>query len=186
MGNTDARMSSTRLSEPRTPDLPPAYAMELWCVDQLTPADRAFIQTFPLTLSVPLEGDMVLLGFHGSPRNNTDLLMATTPDTDLAVLLQDAHATILACGHTHIQLVRRYRGMLIVNPGSVGLPFEQPVHNGPIRRPHWAEYAVVNTMRGRVSIELRRTPIPINALIDSVAKSGMPYPEHWIEDWTRP
>lgn len=31
--------------------------------------------------------------------------------------------TVLAGGHTHIQMLRQHRGMLIVNPGSVGTPF---------------------------------------------------------------
>ena len=153
MGNTDVRMSTARLDEPRTPDLPPSYAMELWCVDQLTSADRAFIQTFPLTIAVPLDHQMSLLAFHGSPHANTDLLFATTPEPDLPVLLGDLQATILAGGHTHVQLVRRYRDMVIVNPGSVGLPFEQPVPSGPIRRPPWAEYAMVSVRQGRVSID---------------------------------
>jgi len=186
MGNTDVRMSTARLDEPRTPNLPPSYAMELWCVDQLTSAERAFIQTFPLTIAIPLDHEMSLLAFHGSPHANTDLLFATTPEPDLPILLGDSHATILAGGHTHVQLVRRYRDMLIVNPGSVGLPFEQPVPSGPIRRPAWAEYAMINVRQGRVSIDLLRTPIPIEALFESVAKSGMPYPERWTHDWTCP
>jgi predicted phosphodiesterase len=186
MGNTDVRISTARIEEPRTPDLPPSYAMELWCVDQLTAADRAFIQTFPLTSTVPLDHQISLLAFHGSPRATTDLLLATTPEADLAALVGDSHATILAAGHTHAQLVRRYHDMLIVNPGSVGLPFEQPVPNGPIRRPPWAEYAVVSVRQGQLSIDLRRTPIPIDALFESVAASGMPYPQRWIHDWLCP
>jgi len=184
MGNTDLRLSSPRLDEPRTPDLAPSYAMELWCVDQLTAADRAFIQTFPLMIALPLDHEISLLAFHGSPQATTDMLLASTPEPELSDLLGDSHATILAGGHTHVQLVRRYRDMVIVNPGSVGLPFEQPVAGGPICRPPWAEYAIVSVGQGRVSIDLRRTPIPIEPLLESVAHSGMPYPELWTEDWT--
>lgn len=186
LGNTDVRMSSARLDEPRTLDLAPSYAMELWCVDQLTPADRTFIQTFPLTITIPFDDDMSLLAFHGSPSANTDLLFATTPEADVARMLGDSQATILAGGHTHTQLVRRYRDMLLINPGSVGLPFERPVPDRPIRRPPWAEYALLDVTRGRVSVDLRRTPIALDALLDSVARSTMPYPERWLDDWTHP
>jgi predicted phosphodiesterase len=183
LGNTDVRMSSPRLDEPRSPDLPPAYAMELWSVDQLTPADRAFIQTFPPIVSMPLDDDRSLLGFHGSPRANTDLLLATTPEDELATLLGETHATILAGGHTHRQLVRRYRDSLLVNPGSVGLPVQQVIADGPMERPRWAEYALVSLKPGHLSVDLRRTPISFAALRESVIQSGMPYPEGWLDEW---
>jgi predicted phosphodiesterase len=185
LGNTDVRMSSPRLDEPRSPILPPAYAMELWSIDQLTAADRAFIQTFPLTLSIALDDEQSLLGFHGSPRANTDLLLDTTPEHELAALLGETHATILAGGHSHRQLVRRYRNSLLVNPGSVGLPVEQVIVDGPIQRPLWAEYALVSVKQGHLSVDLRRTPISFAALRESVLQSGMPDPEWWIEDWRR-
>ena len=184
LGNTDARMSTPRLDEPRTPDLAPSYAMELWSVDQLTPSDRAFIQTFPLTHTLPLGHDATLLAFHGSPRSNTDLLLATTPQAELDDMLGTAHATLLAGGHTHTQLVRRYRDMLLVNPGSVGLPFEQLASDGTVRRPPWAEYALVTVTHGHLAVELRRTAISLEALFQSVAASTMPFPARWTEEWT--
>jgi predicted phosphodiesterase len=186
MGNTDLRMSSARLDEPRRPDLSPSYAMELWCVDQLASADRAFIRTFPSIIALPLDDDISLLAFHGSPRANTDLIFATTSETELSGMLGASHATILAGGHTHVQLLRRYRDMMIVNPGSVGLPFEQPIPDGPIHRPAWAEYALVTVRRRQVSIELRRTSISIEALSKGVVTSGMPYSEQWIDEWNYP
>ena len=175
MGNTDERMSTARLDEPRTPDLPPEYATELWCVDQLTSADRAMISSFPLTMTLPLSDDTMLLGFHGSPRKNTEGIFATTSNDDLAQILDGCKATILAGGHTHTQLVRRYLDMIFINPGSVGLPYEWTTSDTHPRRPPWAEYAIVTTSHGHVSIDLRRTPINVAVVIRSAEMSGMPY-----------
>ena len=38
-------------------------------------------------------------------------------------MLDGRAATVLAGGHTHLQMLRQHRGMFIVNPGSVGMPF---------------------------------------------------------------
>ena len=65
----------------------------------------------------------------------------------------------MAGGHTHIQMLRQHRGLLIVNPGSVGLPFkEHAPGREPILLPH-AEYAVIEAMDGDISVSLRRVPL---------------------------
>ena len=56
-------------------------------------------------------------------------------------MLDGAREPVLAGGHTHFAMVRRFDDALIVNPGSVGLPFakrEQVMRISP-----WAEYAIL-------------------------------------------
>ena len=66
---------------------------------------------------------------------------------------------MLAGGHTHIQMLRQHRGMLLVNPGSVGLPFKEYVAGrAPTLLDH-AEYATVDASHGGVSVTLRRVPV---------------------------
>lgn len=185
MGNTDLRMSTARSDEPRTPDLPPGYTLELWVIDQLMPTERAFLGALPPTVTVALPDAMPLLAFHGSPRSNTDAIVAATPDEKLDAWFAGIHASVLVGGHTHTPLVRRYHDMVLINPGSVGLPFVRSAPHHPVRRPHWAEYALLNVTDGHLSIDLRRTSIDINALQRSVIDSGMPYPDLWMQDWWR-
>src|SRR5262245_40580631 len=61
MGNTDVRMATDRRDEPRGPDRSPEDATELWAVDQLTSADRAFIRSFQPSVHLSLDGDITLL-----------------------------------------------------------------------------------------------------------------------------
>jgi len=70
-----------------------------------------------------------------------------------------------------------------VNPGSVGLPYEPLGSDGAFRRPPWAEYAIVEVKAGSVSIELRRTPIDVAAVLQSAFQSGMPHPAWWTQHW---
>jgi hypothetical protein len=82
-----------------------------------------------------------------------------------------------------VQLVRLYGTTLIVNPGSVGLPFNRWPPNGAVRMSPWAEYAILTVEEGRVSTELRRAPYDIVALLDLARESGMPHLEWWSEQW---
>jgi len=136
-----------------------------------------------------------VLAVHGTPEDDNEYLLEEIADGRLANATRSTidrrlggrSDSLILCGHSHYQhAAHGSANRLVVNPGSVGLPFEQPVPRGPVRRPPWAEYALVSVRQGRVSIDLRRTRIPIEALFESVAKSGMPYPERWIRDWTCP
>jgi hypothetical protein len=71
------------------------------------------------------------------------VIAATTPDAEVADMLAGRAAAILAGGHTHVQLLRRQGELLIVNPGSVGLPGVGPGGSRlPVKRQaRWADEA---------------------------------------------
>jgi putative phosphoesterase len=120
----------------------------------LTDAEIAFIRTFQRTL----EFDDVFL-YHGTPRSNMEDLLVGTPPERVDEMLAGHRATVLAGGHTHLQMLRQHRGMLIVNPGSLGQPFREYASGGPpVILPH-AEYALVDVSRGGVSVDLRRVAL---------------------------
>ena len=125
-----------------------------------------------------------LLCFHGSPRSNEDVILAETPDAELELMLGGAEDPVLAGGHTHLPLVRRHRDSLLVNPGSVGLPFRQGP--GPVRIARWAEYAIVDADGDRVAAELRRTGYDVDAYLELARTSGMPQADWWVGCWLRP
>lgn len=54
-----------------------------------------------------------------------DLILPTTPDAELHAMLEGYSATLIAGGHTHVQMLRRNKNALVVNVGSVGLPFDR-------------------------------------------------------------
>ncbi len=125
----------------------------------LTAEELAFIRTFVRTLAL----DDVLL-YHGTPRSNMEDLLATTPPERVDEMLEGKRALVFAGGHTHLQMLRQHRGMLIVNAGSLGMPFREYASGGPpIILPH-AEYAIVDVRPGRVSVDLRRVQLDPQAL----------------------
>src|SRR5207302_1377714 len=79
-------------------------------------------------------------------------------------MLDGKKALVLAGGHTHLQMLRQHHGMLIVNSGSVGMPFREYASGGPpVIMPH-AEYAIVDVRGATVSVDLRRVPLERSAL----------------------
>jgi len=150
-----------------------------WWADQLSAEQRAYIDTFVDELTRP-----GLAAFHGSPRSYEDFIYATTPDSELSKMLNGAREPLLAGGHTHFAMVRHFDGSLLVNPGSVGLPFakqEQVMRISP-----WAEYALVDWDYGRLSVELRRTDFDVESLLDLIRSSGMPHADWWAGLWFKP
>ncbi|WP_438006620.1 metallophosphoesterase family protein [Sorangium sp. So ce321] len=135
-----------------------------WCRDQLSQDDLAFLRTFQARLEVPLDGQSTLLLFHGSPRSHMEDLLASTPPEELDRRLEGRAATVMAGGHTHLQMLRQHRGILLVNPGSVGLPFKEYANGGPPTLLHHAEYATVEARGGAVNVSLHRVPVDKDAI----------------------
>ena len=157
-----------------------------WCREQLSTADLEFLRTFQPLLEISLDAKTTLLCFHGSPHSNTDNILAVTPTADLDQMLTGYSATIMAGGHTHVQMLRQHRGPLVVNVGSVGMPFEQmPFKDAPRVLP-WAEYAIINWLHGVLSVEFRRVPVDMEAIKQAALASSMPEAAEWIKNWVAP
>jgi len=153
-----------------------------WWSARLTDADRTFMRTFQAELEVELGSEDLALCFHGSPRSYDDQIYATTPDAELAEMLQGRHGTLLVGGHTHHQLLRRYQRSLFLNPGSVGMPFTD-WWTERVRIAPWAEYAIVDASQGRIRADLRRTSYDVDALLALSLASGMPHARWWADSW---
>jgi putative phosphoesterase len=67
------------------------------------------------------EGDTLIC--HGSPRSDVRSFFPEPAD-DEAELLAGVTATRLIFGHTHLPFRRTANGVELINPGSVGMPFD--------------------------------------------------------------
>jgi putative phosphoesterase len=183
LGNTDAWLLNPSRRADADEDWLRIEAIDEWCAAQLGPAHLDYLRTFEPLITVPLSDEASLLCFHGSARSYDEIILATTPDDELDAMLAGYRARVMAGGHTHVQMLRRHRETLVLNPGSVGLPFEQVGSAGQVRNPPWAEYALIEWAGGEVSVALRRVPIDARAVVDAIVRSGMPHAEWWAQDW---
>jgi putative phosphoesterase len=152
-----------------------------WWAERLSGKQLDYMRSFKATVELG-DGDARLLAFHGSPRSFEEAILATTPEEELGQMLDGASAAVLAGGHTHFQLVRRLGESLIVNPGSVGLPFSRRA--AVMRIAPWAEYGIVTIEDNRLAVDLRRTTFDVEAYVELLRSSGMPHAEWWANLWT--
>ena len=149
-----------------------------WCRAELPTADVDFLRTFEREITIPLNGGRSICLFHGSPRSHMEMILATTPAGELDMMLDGRRGAVLAGGHTHIQMLRQHRGQLLVNAGSVGMPFEEHFDAGgpaaPPRILDHAEYTLIQSRRGRVHVELRRVPLDRSQLHKAALDSNNP------------
>lgn len=145
-----------------------------WCRSLLGAAELDFVRGFRRTWELPLDGGATLFVFHGTARSNMEDLLSTTPAEKVDEMLDGRCATVLAGGHTHLQLLRQHRGMWIVNPGSVGLPFREYASGGPPRLLGDAEYAIVESTPAGTSVTLRRVPLDRTALLAALDGVDLP------------
>ena len=187
MGNTDETLAN---------DLPSKFthagiseedrerleALDLWTRKKLKKSHRRYLSTFKPMLKVHFGPDQSLVCFHGSPSSNRDEIRPTTPNEELARRLEGHRANVFAGGHTHVQMLRRFVSSLLINPGSVGLPFRIE-SSGKARNLSMVEYAIVNSSDDALSVEMVSVQYSLSELRRVARDSGMPDPNWWLTDW---
>lgn len=119
--------------------------------------------TLPLhvTLQAPDRSEVWIT--HGTPRANYEGIYPRTTDAELAEMLQSVNAPLICVAHTHFPLIRRLGPSLIVNVGSVGLPF-----NGDWR----AQYGMMEWSGGAWDVDLRAIEYDRDRTLAAFEESG--------------
>ena len=94
-----------------------------WTARQLRPDEADTIRHWPKTLRLHIDGIGDALFCHGTPTSETDVFTRLTPEDVLLPLFKDLGASLVVCGHTHMQFDRMIGATRVVNAGSVGSPF---------------------------------------------------------------
>jgi putative phosphoesterase len=97
-----------------------------WNAHQLTAEHEKVLANWPATLRLEVRGLGDVLFCHATPRNDTDIFTRLTPEDRLLPIFQDLDASLVVCGHTHMQFDRMIGEVRVVNAGSVGMPYGEP------------------------------------------------------------
>ena len=98
-----------------------------WTAEQLDPEHQRFLAAWPKTLCLNLPGLGEALFCHATPRNENECFTRLTPESRLLPVFAGLGAALVVCGHTHMQFDRKVGTTRVVNAGSVGMPFGQPL-----------------------------------------------------------
>ena len=154
-------------------------ALDYWCHAQLTVEHLSFIETLPQTLRIPI-GDTELLCYHGSPHSYHDIVLAQTPECELVPMFPGT-APLMVGGHTHQAMLRRYGNTLLLNPGSVGLPYTG-TKDGLLGGE--AEYLLLQATPS-VHVEFCRVPFSTTKVAEAFRAQGAPDATYWAAEWRK-
>ena len=115
--------------------------------------DIAPLQALPKNISLEIENAGEVRMLHGSMLGNRDGIYPENSDLQLKRKISPPPAVFIT-GHTHRSTDRRVNGTLVVNAGSVGLPFD-----GDIR----SAYAQITYHDGEWQAEIIRLPYDIKS-----------------------
>jgi putative phosphoesterase len=91
----------------------------------IRPDQRARLDALPLTVTLDVKGLGRTLFCHATPRDDEEVVLVDSRTARWREVLStvDDEVTTIVCGHTHMPFVRLVDRRLVVNPGSVGMPY---------------------------------------------------------------
>jgi putative phosphoesterase len=164
-GNADRELVSMARGE----QLDPPDQVSPWAAAELRPDQVELLSSLPLTVTI---GDVLFC--HATPRNDEEVVLVDSSIARWEQVLGDVADEIrtIVCGHTHMPFARQVDRRLVVNAGSVGMPYGAP-------GPSWA------LLTGS-DVQLRRTAVDLDAAADRVAaESGYPGRAAWADEYIR-
>jgi predicted phosphodiesterase len=159
------RAGALQADDEGAPSLEPTAA---WAAPRLNASHRELLAGFSPSLRLDIDGLGEVLFCHATPRSDEEIITSATTDAYLEQALADEQAAVIVAGHVHVRLDRGVGAHRFVNPGSVGMPYEdQP-------GAYWA-------LLGE-EVELRRTSYDYAAAAEAIRASGYPDAEELINE----
>lgn len=168
-GNADRELASRgRGTAGPIPD-----PIALWAADQLRPDQVTLLGSLPTTAELSVAAIGRVLFCHATPRDDEEVVLVDSRTERWAEVFAglDPAVTTVVCGHTHVPYTRLVLGRVVVNPGSLGMPYGRP-------GAHWALLGPADT------VQLRRTAYDIDAAVDRItATSTYPDAPTWADTY---
>jgi putative phosphoesterase len=136
----------------------------LWQRSELGEKQLAWLRELPFSLRFGEDGNQLLV-VHANPTTDEDHLWPDAEDETLERLIGNETAGTIAFGHLHIPYARMWRGKLLVNVASAGLP-----KDGDPR----ASYAIFTQRAGGWEVKHRRVAFDVKKVATQLADCGIP------------
>jgi predicted phosphodiesterase len=107
------------------PTNPPA-AYFAWCAARIGRANRDRLASLPLAVTLGIDGLGPVTFCHATARDHNEFITVDSPVSHYQAAFAGAPAQTVVIGHTHMPFDRLADTRRIINPGSVGLPYEHP------------------------------------------------------------
>lgn len=146
----------------------------VWAANELRDDQVSLLAGLPHPVTIDIDGFGPVLFCHGSPRADDEVVLVDSPASAWTAALSGVPEEVrtVVCGHTHMPFARLVDRRLVVNPGSVGMPYGRA----------GGAWALLH--HGQVS--LRHTEIDVDQVCARiVAESAYPDREAWADEYVR-
>lgn len=150
------------------------HAVSNWAGRALRPDLVTLLDRLPHPVVLEVDGFGPVSFCHGTPRDDDEVVLVDSSLDRWADVLADLEPAIqtIVCGHTHMPFQRLVDRRLVVNPGSVGMPYGR---GGP----HWA-------LLDDGVVQLRVTDVSSDDVGSRlIAESAYPDVEQWVDEYVR-
>jgi putative phosphoesterase len=136
-----------------------------WIVSRLDASDMDYLASLPLEINAEVEGVTFHL-FHATPDSLFDIVPPGADDETVQTkLMSSKDAQIYVYGHIHKPYVRYLKGKIVINTGSVGLPFDGLA---------MSSYAIVEITEGAVRTSIERVRYEVEEVVEQYQTVGYP------------
>lgn len=146
------------------------HSMAAWVREQIGQEGIDYLARLPFSYRVinPERRDLLIV--HANPLTIDDALFPNADDATLEGFLGELDEQIgaLAFGHLHIAYTRYWRGLLLADVASCGVPRDEDLR---------AAYGILTWQDGRWEAEIRRVPYDVEEVVAQMRTCGMPNAE---------
>ncbi|MFC7062215.1 metallophosphoesterase family protein [Halobacillus seohaensis] len=136
-----------------------------WSTSKMTGESVRYLNDLPKEINEEFEG-VNIHGFHATPGNLFEVVLPTETEESMKEhLMVNKMADIYVYGHIHKPYIRHIDGKVVINTGSVGLPFDG------LAQP---SYAIVDIEDSGVQTSIVRTNYDLERLVEDVKASDYP------------
>src|SRR3712207_1030292 len=97
----------------------------VWAAGQLRDDQVHLLDGLPHPVVLEVDGFGPVAFCHGTPRDDEEVVLVDTRLAKWAEVFADLPSEIrtVVCGHTHMPFMRLVDRRLVINPGSIGMPY---------------------------------------------------------------
>lgn len=136
-----------------------------WVSEQLTPKHKNLIRSWTKTELIELRGLGNVVFCHGTPRSDVEIFTKLTSKEKLLSIFEKVDASIVICGHTHMQFDLKVGNTRVINAGSVGMAFGKT----------GADWLLIDN-----EIHFKHTVYDLEKAAELVRKSNYPHAESFV------
>lgn len=152
----------------------PEKALELmnkereWTVSKLEQSDLEYLESLPTQIKFEVSG-VAIHGFHATPDSLFEIILPNADDNIVETRMMHASdAQVYVYAHIHKPYIRYIHGKVIMNIGSVGLPFDGLAK---------ASYGLVEIEDGTLQTSIQRVSYDVERVVQLYQEGDYPNAE---------